>query len=76
MKSVWIEGSFSNKGDGERITYFQANDEAEEANYVATKIKQTSANYNQFAILYRTNAQSKALEEACIASSITKFIAD
>jgi len=61
---------YSNKGDGEKITYFQANDEAEEANYIASKIKETSANYNQFAILYRTNAQSRALEEACIASSI------
>ena len=30
----------------------------------------TSENYNQFAILYRTNAQSRALEEALIAQEI------
>lgn len=61
---------YSNKGDGEKISYYEADDEADEANYIASTIKRTSANYNQFAILYRTNAQSRALEEACIANSI------
>lgn len=60
----------SNKGDGEKISYYEADDEADEANYITSTIKKTSANYNQFAILYRTNAQSRALEEACIASGI------
>ena len=61
---------YSNKGDGEQITYYEADDEADEANFITSTIKKTSANYNQFAILYRTNAQSRALEEACIASGI------
>ena len=61
---------YSNKGDGEKISYYEADDEAGEANYITRTIKNTSANYNQFAILYRTNAQSRALEEACIASGI------
>ena len=61
---------YSNKGDGEKITYYEADDEADEANFITSTIKRTSANYNQFAILYRTNAQSRALEEACIASGI------
>lgn len=60
----------SNKGDGDKITYYEANDDADEANYIASTIKHTSANYNQFAILYRTNAQSRSLEEACISLGI------
>lgn len=62
---------YSNKGDGELIDYFEAQDEADEANFIASKIKQDSGgNYNQYAILYRTNSQSRALEEACIAAGI------
>lgn len=61
---------FSNKGDGERITYYEADDDADEANFIASTIKTTSADYNQFAILYRTNAQSRSLEEACISLGI------
>ena len=61
---------YSNKGDGEKITYYEADDDADEANFIASTIKRTSANYNQFAILYRTNAQSRSLEEACISHGI------
>ena len=61
---------YSQKGDGEKITYYEAQDEADEANYIVNSISQTSNNYNQFAVLYRTNAQSRALEEALIAAGI------
>ncbi len=61
---------YSQKGDGEKITYYEAQDEADEANYIVKSIKSTSDNYNQFSILYRTNAQSRALEEALIAAGI------
>lgn len=61
---------YSQKGDGEKITYYEAQDEADEANYIVDSIVSTSDNYNQFAILYRTNAQSRALEEALIARGI------
>ena len=62
---------YSNKGEGELIDYFEAQDEADEANFIASKIKQDSGgNYNQYAILYRTNSQSRALEEACMAAGI------
>lgn len=62
---------YSNKGEGELIDYFEAQDESDEANFIASKIKQDSAgNYNQYAILYRTNSQSRALEEACMAAGI------
>lgn len=61
---------YSQKGPGDKISYFEAQDEADEANYIAKKIKSTATDYNNFAILYRTNAQSRAIEEACIAHSI------
>ncbi len=62
---------YSNKGDGELIDYFEAQDESDEANFIASRIKQDSGgDYNRFAILYRTNSQSRALEEACMAAGI------
>ena len=61
---------YSQKGDGEKISLYEAQDEADEANYIVKRIKDTSDNYNQFSILYRTNAQSRALEEALIAAGI------
>ena len=61
---------YSQKGDGEKITYYEAQDEADEANYIVNSITSTSENYNQFAVLYRTNAQSRALEEALIAAGV------
>ncbi len=61
---------YSNKGEGEKITYYEADDDNDESNFIASTIKSTSANYNQFAILYRTNAQSRSLEEACISHGI------
>ena len=61
---------YSQKGDGEKISLYEAQDEADEANYIVKSIRDTSDNYNQFSILYRTNAQSRALEEALIAAGI------
>ena len=61
---------YSQKGDGEKISLYEAQDEADEANYIVRCIRDTSENYNQFAVLYRTNNQSRALEEALIAAGI------
>ncbi len=62
---------YSNKGEGEKLSYYVAADEADEANYIVANIKRTAhGNYSRFAILYRTNNQSRALEEACMASGV------
>lgn len=62
---------YSNKGEGELIDYFEAQDESDEANFIVSKIKHDSGgNYNQYAILYRTNSQSRSIEEACMAAGI------
>ena len=53
-------------GEGDPITVYEASDEGTEANYVAGRIITSSkgGNFKDFAILYRTNAQSNALEFA------------
>lgn len=64
---------YSNKGQGEKITLFEALDEGHEAKFIARTISSNSTsktNYEDFAILYRTNAQSRAIEEALIAEGI------
>lgn len=62
---------YSNKGEGDKLSYYIAADETDEANYIVSNIKRTAGgNYNQFAILYRTNNQSRALEEACMATGV------
>ena len=62
---------FSEKGDGEKIHYYEAQDDSDEANFIAQTIKaEADDDFNQYAILYRTNAQSRAIEEACMANGI------
>lgn len=61
---------YSQKGEGDKITYFESQDEADEANFIARTIKNAGKDFNDFAILYRTNAQSRAIEEAFISHSI------
>ena len=53
-------------GEGEAITVYEAQDEGAEANYVANRIITGSKgkNFKDYAVLYRTNAQSNALEFA------------
>ncbi|MBR4290304.1 MAG: UvrD-helicase domain-containing protein [Oscillospiraceae bacterium] len=53
-------------GCGEPITVYEASDEGAEANYVANRIITSSKgkNFKDYAVLYRTNAQSNALEFA------------
>lgn len=53
-------------GEGEPITVYEAADEGAEANFVAGQIisKSKGKNFRDYAVLYRTNAQSNALEFA------------
>ncbi|MBI2074484.1 MAG: UvrD-helicase domain-containing protein [Candidatus Levybacteria bacterium] len=55
--SLWTR----NKG-GEEITVYEARNEQDEAKYLACQI--SDSNYSDFAVLYRTNAQSRVIEEA------------
>ena len=57
---------------GEPVTVYQASDERAEAGFVADQIirKSKGKNFRDYAILYRTNAQSNALEYALKRSGI------
>ena len=61
-KKLWTDHEAGNK-----ITYFRAENERDEAYFVAAeinRIKTIDRKYSDFAILYRTNAQSRTFEEA------------
>lgn len=61
-KKLW-----TSKEAGNKIVYYRAEDERDEARYVAQEIdrlKTRERRYSEFAILYRTNAQSRTFEEA------------
>ncbi|MFC1727497.1 ATP-dependent helicase [Patescibacteria group bacterium] len=57
---------------GERISLFEANSEINEASFVTTQIinQLKNQNYTDFAVLYRTNAQSRVIEEAFLKKGI------
>ncbi len=64
---------FTEAGDGSPVTIEGLMDETAEANYVSRMIQKMCAagrGYSDFAILYRTNAQSYAFEKAFIANKI------
>ena len=62
-KNVWTDNE-----EGDKITVYRALSDADEARYIASRIFETQMSeqlpLSDFAILYRTNAQSRALEEA------------
>ena len=59
---------FTDRGEGELIHFHEAYDEADEANYVLEIIdslnNEGEAEPNDCAVMYRTNAQSRVIEEA------------
>ena len=71
-KNLW-----STKGDGEKVTYYRAYDQLDEAHQVASfikKIQDSGKSLSQVAILYRTNAQSRVIEEELLKDSIPYHI--
>src|SRR5687768_10072120 len=66
-KRLWTD----RKG-GARIVYFRANDELEEADFITRSIKQARAGEvdAMIAVLYRTNAQSRAIEDSLMREAI------
>lgn len=67
-KSLWTE-----KGDGGKIQLHEFDTAYDEAEFIVNQIKSgcTKGNrYNDYAILYRTNAQSRIFEEKFVANNI------
>lgn len=64
---------WTSSGDGEKIEYIRLEDEIKESSFVIKKIKEMmdeGYQYSDFAVLYRTNAQSRTIEEAFVRSNI------
>ncbi len=68
-KDLWTD-----EGPGEKIVRFQGEDEAEESQWVAHQISSLHDRgdvlWSDFAVFYRTNAQSRVLEEQFLRSGI------
>lgn len=67
-KNLW-----SNKDIGDKISYYRAYDEVDEVFYCLKKIKELindGVPYSDIAILYRTNAQSRAFEDVLLRENI------
>ncbi|AEF25267.1 ATP-dependent DNA helicase [Streptococcus parauberis KCTC 11537] len=68
-KKLWTQNA-----DGEQIVYYRANDEHDEAVFIASTISNmcqgNEKNFKDFAVLYRTNAQSRTIEEVFLKSNI------
>ena len=68
-KNLWTENY-----EGEKIQLYQADDERDEARFVAEEIakltREEGRKFSDFALLYRTNAQSRSFEEAMMGRNI------
>lgn len=67
-KNLW-----TSRGTGEKIKHYRAYNERDEAGYVIRKIKELivrNVEYKDIAILYRTNAQSRVLEEEMLKENL------
>ena len=62
---LWTEN-----GLGEKISIYGAINEVDEANFIVNKILTSRKTLSSFAILYRTNAQSRTVEEAFLHANI------
>ncbi|RVU76969.1 DNA helicase PcrA [Lactobacillus xujianguonis] len=68
-KNLWTD-----RGEGEKVTYYRAQSGDDEAHFIISKVKEEveagKRKYQDFAVLYRTNAQSRTVEEAFVKSNI------
>ncbi len=67
-KNLWTA-----RGEGEKIKYYRAFNERDEAQYVIRKIKELinkNIEYKDIAVLYRTNAQSRVMEEEMLKENL------
>ena len=67
-KNLW-----TNKGPGDKIKYYRAYNERDEAQYIIRKIKELvnrDVEYKDIAILYRTNAQSRVVVEEMLKENL------
>ena len=64
---------WTSSGDGDKVDYIRVDDEIKESQFVIDKIKdlvELGYKYSDFAVLYRTNAQSRVIEQTCTSNGI------
>ncbi|CBL91977.1 DNA helicase [Leuconostoc gasicomitatum] len=68
-KELWTQN-----GKGDKITYYRAQTEHDEANFILSNIlkmrSESKMAYSDFAVLYRTNAQSRNVEESLVKANM------
>jgi DNA helicase-2/ATP-dependent DNA helicase PcrA len=69
QKSIWTDNP-----PGERIRLYEAVDERDEARYIVERLRNLGGRRGDAAIFYRTNAQSRAIEDALVQSGIPYVI--
>lgn len=69
-KSHPILKLWTNQNGGERVFLYEARNEQDEAGFILNQIQITSRPLSDFAVLYRTNAQSRVLEETFLHAGI------
>ena len=64
---------FTDSGDGDRIKLFQASDERDEGRWIGSEIEKlhdAGTSYDDVAVFYRTNAQSRILEDMFLRAGV------
>ena len=64
---------FTSEGDGDKISVYMASDERDEGRWIAGEIEKRKAegfSYNQIAVFYRTNAQSRMIEDMLVRAGV------
>ena len=64
---------FTDAGDGEKIQVFQASDERDEGRWIGSEIEKLhdgGTSYDDMAVFYRTNAQSRILEDMFLRAGV------
>ena len=64
---------FTDAGDGEKIRVFQASDERDEGRWIGSEIERLhdgGTSYDDMAVFYRTNAQSRILEDMFLRAGV------
>jgi DNA helicase-2/ATP-dependent DNA helicase PcrA len=68
-KNLWTENTA-----GEKITYYRGDSEQDEARFIVSEMQKQIADkgrkYGDFAVLYRTNAQSRVIEEMLLKANV------
>lgn len=64
---------FTDAGAGDKVQVFMASDERDEGRWIAGRVEQQHAkgtSYNQMAVFYRTNAQSRVIEDMFLRAGV------